>query len=153
MRIALALRSVAARGGKRIRRRTGWRSQRPQLVPLFGIVVGTLALAGCGSEYGAYEARQRLPASKAALLKRLPPPNCEYRVASLDPEKRQPDGQAATAADPDQGLRAKLDYERQCYRHAELIARNRLETLQDAVRGSGKIDARRSDSSSSNTGP
>ena len=93
-----------------------------------------------------------MPEPKAALLTRLPPPNCEYRTASLDPAKGQSDGQPATA-DADQALRAKLDYERQCYRHAELIARGRLESLQDAVRGSTKVAAKRSEGANSNPGP
>jgi hypothetical protein len=48
-------------------------------------------------------------------------PDCEL--------KTQPQsGQADPAAE-----RTKLDYERQCYRHAELIVRGRLQRLQVAV--------------------
>jgi hypothetical protein len=45
--------------------------------------------------------------------------------------KAQP-GPSDPAGDP-AGERARLDYERQCYRHAELIVRDRLERLQGAV--------------------
>jgi hypothetical protein len=73
-------------------------------------------------------------APKAALLKAQPAPNCELKTASLDPAQEQPaDPPSANDADPDVALRAKLDYERQCYRHAELIARERLQNLQEAV--------------------
>ena len=36
-------------------------------------------------------------------------------------------------SDPAANERQRLDYERQCYRQAEMIARNRLRLLQDAV--------------------
>jgi hypothetical protein len=36
--------------------------------------------------------------------------------------------------DPSADERQKLDYERQCYRHAEIIARDRLRLLQASVR-------------------
>jgi hypothetical protein len=51
-----------------------------------------------------------------ALLKPQPEPDCTF------PE-------TDTAADE----RQKLDYERQCYRHAEMIARARLQLLQESV--------------------
>jgi hypothetical protein len=35
-------------------------------------------------------------------------------------------------------VRMKLDYERQCYRHAEMIARRRLTSLQAAVLDTAK---------------
>ena len=35
--------------------------------------------------------------------------------------------------DDAEALRAKLDYERQCYRHAEIIARGKLRNLQTSV--------------------
>src|SRR2546421_228810 len=37
-------------------------------------------------------------------------------------------------ADAAEGQRVKLDYERQCYRHAELLVRGRLTRLQDAIK-------------------
>ena len=64
------------------------------------------------------------------MLVRQPAPNCEYRSASSSQAR-------ATDTDPDQ-QRAKLDYERQCYRHAAIIARSRLRNLQDAVEKTSK---------------
>jgi hypothetical protein len=40
--------------------------------------------------------------------------------------------------DPNADERQKLDYERQCYRHAEMIARERLQLLQASVRRMAK---------------
>jgi hypothetical protein len=50
------------------------------------------------------------------LLDPQPAPNCEFRSTDSTIDDRQ-----------------KLDYERQCYRHAEIIARNRLRQLQASV--------------------
>jgi hypothetical protein len=50
------------------------------------------------------------------LLRPQAEPECEFPPADTNAD----DGQ-------------KLDYERQCYRHAEIIARDRLQLLQDAV--------------------
>lgn len=58
-----------------------------------------------------------VPLPSRMLLRPLGEPNCEYR-------------QGATG---DDAARAKLDYERQCYRHYEMIARHRLMLLQVAV--------------------
>jgi len=76
-------------------------------VRLFAVALGSLALSGCD-----------VPLPDSAMLKPQPPPKCEAR--------KQPDegGDAAS----------KLDYQVQCYRHAEMIARNRLGKLQDSVR-------------------
>ena len=40
--------------------------------------------------------------------------------------------------DPDQWARLKLDYERQCYRHAERIVRDKLKQVQAALAASVK---------------
>jgi hypothetical protein len=93
-------------------------------VPFAAAFVVGSALAGCGLEM----ADQRY-ASMKPMLARQPAPNCEYRTGS-----RQP---AASDTDPEQ-QRAKLDYERQCYRHAAIIARTRLRNLQDAVAKTSK---------------
>src|SRR6516162_5157585 len=55
-----------------------------------------------------------IPLPPAALLVRQPEPGCE-------------------ATDPSADERQKLDFERQCYRHAEMIVRARLELLQGSV--------------------
>jgi TPR repeat protein len=50
------------------------------------------------------------------LLAPQPEPNCAFKTD-----------------DPNITERQQLDYERQCYRHAEMIVRNRLQMLQDAI--------------------
>jgi hypothetical protein len=45
----------------------------------------------------------------------------------------EPDCELKTT-DPNADDRQKLDYERQCYRHAEIIARDRVRHLQSSVR-------------------
>jgi TPR repeat protein len=55
--------------------------------------------------------------SDDALLSPQPEPDCVFKTG-----------------DPNATERQQLDYERQCYRHAEMIARNRLEMLQSAIR-------------------
>jgi hypothetical protein len=67
-----------------------------------------------------------IPLPPEALLIRQPEPSCKAPDSSLDE-------------------RQKLDYERQCYRHAEIIVRERLDLLQgsvgktiSAVRSSGR---------------
>lgn len=70
-----------------------------------------------------------VPMPDRALLKPLPAPRCEPRnVVKSDPKPGD-----AKAADDAEAMRAKLDYERQCYRHAELIARGKLRDLQQQV--------------------
>jgi hypothetical protein len=56
-----------------------------------------------------------------ALLTPQPAPDCEF------------DGPDPKTVDPDQWARLKLDYERQCYRKAEKIVRQRLVLLQQAL--------------------
>lgn len=99
--------------------------------------LATCGLAGCGAELVDSDHARRITKERVALLKRQPAPSCEYRTASVETSgKQQPDGQPAVSdagANPDAAVRAKLDYERQCYRHAEMIARTRLTSLQAAV--------------------
>jgi hypothetical protein len=76
-------------------------------------------------------ARTLIPLPNRALL--TPPAefNCELKATSPyeAPGKSSP-GLPPAQADADTALRAKLDYERQCYRHAEMILRDRLVLLQ-----------------------
>jgi hypothetical protein len=76
-------------------------------------------------------ARTLIPLPNRALL--TPPAefNCEINAARPDeaPDQSSP-GLPPAQADADTALRAKLDYERQCYRHAEMILRDRLLLLQ-----------------------
>ena len=91
-----------------------------------------LSLAAANAQQ-AKSGQLRIPVPGAALLKPQPEPACEYkatdRVATGTPDTK--------AGDPavDAALRTKLDYERQCYRHAEMILRQRLHALQASVRG------------------
>jgi hypothetical protein len=52
------------------------------------------------------------------LFEPQPAPDCEYRRSDL------------RTVDPDAFARLKLEYERQCYRQAEKLARDRLRRLQ-----------------------
>jgi hypothetical protein len=57
-----------------------------------------------------------VPIPSEALLKPQPEPDCTFPATDTAADERQ-----------------KLDYERQCYRHAEMIARARLQLLQESV--------------------
>jgi hypothetical protein len=57
------------------------------------------------------------PLPEPALLTPQPEPQCSSATAGTGPNDPQ-----------------RLDYERQCYRHAEMIVRARLDLLQEAVR-------------------
>jgi hypothetical protein len=99
-----------------------------------------MALAGCASRSAPREseaqpteapreaAREapreapRIYRPDRALLKPQPAPDCEFKGAN------------AKTMDPDLFARLKLDYERQCYRRAEKIARDRLRVLQASAR-------------------
>jgi hypothetical protein len=94
-------------------------------VPLAAALVAGSALAGCGLEM----AEQRYTAMKPMLV-RQPPPNCDYRATRND--------KSGAPAEEGSEQRAKLDYERQCYRHAEIIARARLRTLQNTLEDKAK---------------
>jgi hypothetical protein len=70
--------------------------------------------------------------AEADLLKQPPAPDCRYRGTKGDePVSRAADG--AGESKPDEA-HIKLDYERQCYKHAEMIARERLAKLQTSMR-------------------
>ena len=69
-----------------------------------------------------------VPLPESALLAQQPAPRCEYRAAKGDGGEKKADAPAEQAA-----TQMKLDYERQCYRHAEMIARARLRKLQESV--------------------
>jgi hypothetical protein len=57
-----------------------------------------------------------------ALLVSSVEPDCEFKTNDPNADERQ-----------------KLDYERQCYRHAEIIVRDRLSRLQSSVRGTARV--------------
>jgi hypothetical protein len=87
---------------------------------LVAVMLGAVALGGCEG---------LVPMPDTALLKAQPAPKCEARSAAAAGEA----GEAARLK--------KLDYEVQCYRHAEMIARNRLGRLQESIRASAKAAA------------
>jgi hypothetical protein len=80
-------------------------------------------------------AKASIPLPDSALL--TPPPefDCEFRSAGPDDARAQPQSAAGgqTEATTDTALRTSLDYERQCYQHAEAILRERLRRLQVSV--------------------
>jgi hypothetical protein len=65
---------------------------------------------------------ERIRQIDASLLAEQPAPDCEYARTG------------DTAVDPGEWTRLKLDYEKQCYKAAEEISRNRLRLLQQANR-------------------
>jgi hypothetical protein len=62
------------------------------------------------------KSRAAIPLPAAPLLSPQAEPSCEFQAKDSNADERQ-----------------KLDYERQCYRHSEMIVRNRLQLLQDSV--------------------
>jgi uncharacterized protein DUF3551 len=89
----------------------------------------------------------RLP--DRALL--APPPefNCEFNTANLDAgAPQQPTLASTQAGQATDVARIKADYERQCYRHAEIISRDRLRRLQASVGETVKAVQRSEQSSS-----
>jgi hypothetical protein len=69
-----------------------------------------------GSVGSSVGSRSPIPLPDPALLREQSEPDCEFKAAEAKTDERM-----------------KLDYERQCYRHAEMIVRNRLELLQSSV--------------------
>ena len=94
--------------------------QWPRSACVCAALLGAALLAGC--DMG--------PTPDAALLKPQAAPKCDAKSRKAAP--KQP--ASATTAEPDSDAKVRqLDYEAQCYRHAEMIARNRLVRLQEAV--------------------
>jgi hypothetical protein len=65
---------------------------------------------------GGTGSRTPIPLPGRGLLQAQPEPQCAFESTEPKTDERQ-----------------KLDYERQCYRHAEMIARGRLDLLQGSV--------------------
>jgi len=101
-------------------------------------ILCALSLVGCASHSAQQELKAypthadapphrhpepRIRQADRALFAPQPAPNCEYKGSDLD------------TVDPDVWPRLKLDFERRCYQHAEMIARNRLRLLQTSARG------------------
>ena len=95
---------------------------------VLAIVICATTLAGCACTSRAVSkaatgdismgpgSRTPIPLPARALLNPQPQPDCEAATTDSKTDDRQ-----------------KLDYERQCYRHAEMIVRGRLELLQGSV--------------------
>lgn len=77
--------------------------------------VGTPVAASTGIPVKAHQ--RSVPMPDSALLKPLPAPDCQFKGDAGSPEAQ----------------RQKLDYQEQCYRQAEAIARARLQRLQEQV--------------------
>jgi hypothetical protein len=106
--------------------------------------VPVCAAAGAGTS-AARGTRIPVPLPDRALL--APPPqfDCVFKAPKPDDAGGEPPPNPPRAqGDPgvDAGLRRQLDYERQCYRHAEMILRDRLRLLQgpagDTVKAAAK---------------
>jgi hypothetical protein len=55
--------------------------------------------------------------------------------------------------DPDATERQQLDYERQCYRHAEMIVRDRLQMLQEAIKARPRMPVDRTTATATDSEP
>jgi hypothetical protein len=104
----------------------------------FSAISLAMALAGCAQNTAQREAKAdpikaaapaqgspdfRIRRPNRALLVSQPAPDCEFRGTT-----------DLKTVDPDQWARLKLDYERQCYQHAEKMVRDRLRLLQASSR-------------------
>ena len=129
-RSAVAVRaSMVPRAGETMVARRGIGSAH-----LIAAVVAAALLGGCDA-----------PLPDEALLKPQPPPKCEPKGDSkgdAGARRQAASADAGSANDAAASMR-KLDYEAQCYRHAEMIARARLVKLQKQVREKAKAEAAR----------
>jgi hypothetical protein len=73
------------------------------------------------------------PKPKSASRTSVPLPDRALLIASVAPDCE------FKTTDPNADERQKLDYERQCYRHAEIIVRDRLKRLQSSVRRTARV--------------
>jgi hypothetical protein len=97
---------------------------------MLAAALSAAALAGCDRTWrgasvtrtanadisGRPASRTPIPLPDRTLLNPQPEPDCKFTAGDSDADRRQ-----------------KLDYERQCYRHAEMIVRSRLRLLQGSV--------------------
>jgi hypothetical protein len=75
----------------------------------------------------------QVPLPESALLAPQAAPRCEYRSARADATRTELQNAAGDASDTGQDVQRKLDYERECYRQAEMLTRARLRRLQMSV--------------------
>jgi hypothetical protein len=150
---------LASHARERRMLRAGLRTRGPAcvLARALVVVISAMALAACsnisrgrtisGTAYSKKFAQPRgmLPnRQQGAVRTRVISPTAPSEP-SIEPKPAEPvplpeavllspqsePGCEASGADTDE--RQKLDYERQCYRHAEMIVRSRLQLLQDSV--------------------
>jgi hypothetical protein len=113
---------------------------------LAGAVCGPL-LVGCAGmcdEYddGRYDPhRGRAGRTLAGAFRALadqarlaPPPKAECEAEAAEAEKKAAQAPPEHDANAELALRIRLEYERECYRKAELRARKQLQALQTAAR-------------------
>jgi hypothetical protein len=90
------------------------------------ILLNTAMLAGCDNlRYAPIVQPASSPARPMSAVS-IPMPARALLVEPVEPD--------CELKDPNADERQKLDYERQCYRHAEIIARERMRLLQASVR-------------------
>ena len=97
--------------------------------PAFALLCA-VALAGCGpgpAQFAAPVVIRTAAPSKPAVREPIPLPDPALLVPPSEPPCE------FTGSDPADDARPRLDYERQCYRHAEIIVRDRLRALQVAL--------------------
>jgi hypothetical protein len=79
----------------------------------------TVAIALSGLQSSSAQGIREAPRPDQSLLEPQSPPDCEFKEPLSNP--------------PTAETRMKLDYERQCYRHSEMIVRMRLDQLQKSI--------------------
>jgi hypothetical protein len=94
---------------------------RPAKVSRTAKVSDTAKVSGPAIPVTRSDSRPPIPLPDQELLIPQPEPDCEFKP---QPQPSQIDPNTE---------RMKLDYERQCYRHAEIIVRRRLQLLQASV--------------------
>jgi hypothetical protein len=96
-----------------------------------GETIEAAAKCDAGKKGSRRGARTTIPLPDRALLATPPEFACEFKDAGRDGASGAGPSPAGTQADA--ALRRKLEYERQCYRHAEMILRDRLLRLQASL--------------------
>jgi hypothetical protein len=103
---------------------------------LVGMVITGATLALSATDGMAQCTAKSIPLPSRALLEPLPKISCEFTSSSLGEGGSQnpTSSSGQTTASPNGTLPMRLDYERQCYRHTEMILHEGLRRLQASVR-------------------
>jgi hypothetical protein len=129
-----------------------YRKQNGSMVRSGGLLVAgiaALSLVGCAQVFNIasritstasagtsrQESDPRVPLPDRALLAAQPEPDCEVKAATSGEER----GVAPSDPNADFALRIRLEYERECYRKAEMRVRARLEQLQASTAETIKV--------------